>query len=157
MKYPVKVAIHTTATDDQGEGAEDIRMICQGTMAPHEKNIVLLQYQEVMEDEGGETVVNDVMMRITPGHVLMMRKGPYGTTMSFRKGQRFEGALHTPFGDMDMALYPTRVTTEQATYGGRVVLDYQLDMNGSFGSMRHMQIEYRMTEEGMKLAERNAQ
>ena len=35
----------------------------------------------------------------------MERKGDFSNTMVFAKGQRFEGVYHTPYGEMDMAVF----------------------------------------------------
>lgn len=144
---PVLLAIHTSAKDEHGAKIDDMRVLTSGTLTVQEDGAHLLRYTESIGDEdGGETIHADVMLKIEPDHVIMLRKGPYGTTMVFTKGQRFEGKYHTPYGDMAMAIYTTRLLASLSPGHGKLALDYQLDMNGGFGAMRHMTVEYGVDE-----------
>jgi len=62
--------------------------------------------------------------------------------MVFVKDRRFEGVYRTPYGDMDMALFATRVDVNLGEDKGSVYLEYQLDFAGGFASMHTMQLEY---------------
>lgn len=145
------VAIRITSNDERGEQLEDMRMMCPGTLTIQKEDTYLLHYTETMQDEDtGASISAEVRLRIQPGHVIMMRSGAYGTTMVFTRGQHFDGTYHTPYGDMAMALYTTRLLTSMDPAHTRIVLDYQLDLNGGFGTMRHMQIDFGPGEGGRK-------
>lgn len=146
-QQPVLVAIRIKSTDEQGHPVEDMRMMAPGTLTCQAEDTYLLRYTETMQDEDtGASISAEVRLKLQPAHVIMMRTGQYGTTMVFTKGQRFEGTYHTPYGDMGMAVYTTRLLTTLSPQRGRLVLDYQLDMNGGFGTMRHMVIDYGVEE-----------
>ena len=72
--------------------------------------------------------------------VTLNRGGAYETQMVFRLGCRYEGQYHTPYGDMDLALYCTRLGYDLGDDGGSLELSYQLDLNGQFAAMHEMEL-----------------
>lgn len=142
LEKPVMVAIRTSAKDADGQPEGDIRMLVAGTLTQQKEGVYLLRYTERVDQEDGTALTADVRLKLEEGHVIMLRKGMYGATMVFSRGQRYEGTYHTPYGDMDMAVYTTKLHTNLGPTAGVVTLDYQLDMNGGFASMRHMKLQY---------------
>ena len=66
----------------------------------------LLQYEETQQDEEtGAILKSDISLTLKNGRITMERKGDFSNTMVFAKGQRFEGVYHTPYGEMDMAVF----------------------------------------------------
>lgn len=139
---PVLVAIRTTSRDDQGNPEEDTRMLVSGQLVEQKEGVYLLRYTESVEQEDGTVMKADVRLKLENGHVIMLRKGDFSTTMVFARGQHFDGTYHTPYGDMAMGVYTTRLLTSLEPDRGSVTIDYQLDMNGGFASMRHLTLEY---------------
>lgn len=139
---PVLVAIRTSSRDDRGKPEEDTRMLVSGQLAAQKDGAYLLRYTESVEQEDGSVMKADVRLKLEDGHVIMLRKGDFSTTMVFSRGQHFDGTYHTPYGDMAMGIYTTRLLTSLASDRGSVTIDYQLDMNGGFSSMRHLTLEY---------------
>lgn len=76
----------------------------------------------------------------------MRRSGEYATDMVFRTGCRYEGTYRTPYGDMELAVYCTRLRYDLGEDGGEVQLSYQLDLNGSFAAMHDL--EMRLIRQG---------
>ena len=72
----------------------------------------------------------------------MTRLGDYGTTMVFVKDRRFEGAYHTPYGDLALALYAMQVQCKVAEDHGSVHLEYQLDMQGSYSAVQCIDVSF---------------
>lgn len=142
LEKPVMVAICTSATDADGQQEGEMRMLVAGTLTQQQEGVYLLRYTERTEQEDGSALTADVRLKLENGHVIMLRKGLYGATMVFSRGQRYEGTYHTPYGDLDMAIYTTKLLTDLRPDAGAVTLDYQLDMNGGFASMRHMKLQY---------------
>ena len=61
----------------------------------------------------------------------------------FRKGHRYEGSYHTPFGDLSMGIYPTQVHYNVNQDGdGEVNLRYQLDIQGRYTSVHRLDIAF---------------
>ena len=73
----------------------------------------------------------------------MQRCGDFATSMVFEKGCRFEGSYDTPYGSLDMGVFPTLVrycVDEEAN--GEVKLKYQLDLQGQFAAMHELRIRF---------------
>ena len=108
---PVIVTLQSYARGERGEKEQPIKLMCRGKMRPTSDGC-MLRYQEVQQDDTGETLAQDVILNVqnTPEpRVTMTRLGDYGTTMVFVKDRRFEGAYHTPYGDLGLALYAMQV------------------------------------------------
>lgn len=141
---PVLVTL-TSSAHTGGEDDQPIRLRCQGKLKKAATGW-LLRYQEVQtDDETGQSVTQEVILSMQPERVTMSRLGAYGTTMVFAKDRRFEGAYHTPFGDLAMALFATQVSCQLGPESGRVHLEYQLDMQGSYAAVQTIDITYEAT------------
>ena len=141
---PVLVTLSSYARGEHGEKEQPIKLMCHGKMRPTTDGC-MLRYQEIQQDDTGETVSQDVILNIQPGaenRVTMTRLGDYGTTMVFVKDRRFEGAYHTPFGDLGLALYAMQVQCKVAEDHGSVHLEYQLDMQGSYSAVQCIDVSF---------------
>ena len=113
-KTPVLINLVSTIRDEEGEQEAPMQLFCRGELKKTASGY-LIRYQESMPTEDdSEMVTSDVILSLSEHRVTMSRPGEYGTTMVFVKDQRFEGAYHTPFGDMAMAVLPA----EGQWYGG---------------------------------------
>lgn len=130
-KTPVLINLVSTIRDEEGEQEAPMQLFCRGELKKTASGY-LIRYQESMPTEDdSEMVTSDVILSLSEHRVTMSRPGEYGTTMVFVKDQRFEGAYHTPFGDMAMAVFPTQVKCRAADDAGMVHLEYQLDVQGA--------------------------
>lgn len=124
-----------TREDDQ---PDTVRLLTTGTLTG-DKGSWRIDYTETQPDNES----HDVTLTMGGGIVTMQRTGPMGTSMVFEQGRRFEGSYRTPYGDLDMGVYPTHVkyqVDEQAT--GKVDLVYQLDLQGQFAAVHEMRIRF---------------
>ena len=138
----VLVTLHGASKNDLGEMEEPIRLMTTGELTATPGGYVL-RYEESQTDEGdGSVMTQEILLMMQPGRVSMTRLGPFGTSMVFVKDRRFEGVYHTPYGDMDMAIFATQVNVDLGAEKGSVFLEYQLDMQGGFVSMHTLQLEY---------------
>ena len=142
---PVIVTLSSYARGERGEKETPIKLMCHGRLRPTSDGY-MLRYQEVQTDDStGENAVQDVILTLQPmdgPRVTMTRLGDYGTTMVFVKERRFEGAYHTPYGDLGLALYAMQVQCKLAEDHGSVHLEYQLDMQGSYSAVQCIDISY---------------
>lgn len=139
---PIPVMLTVDGTI-QGEDGEDdaIRMVTMGELTAVTGGYVL-QYQESQPEENGQVTTQDIVLQLHPERVTMTRVGDFGTSMVFMKDRRFEGVYHTPYGDMDMAVYATRVHCKLGDDEGSVHLKYQLEMQGLFTAMHELKLSY---------------
>ena len=107
----------------------------------------VLQYAESQQDEEtGEITKADISLSLRDGQITMERKGDFSNTMVFAKGQRFEGVYHTPYGEMDMAVYTREAACRIGSGDGSVHLKYQLSIQGNYTSTNELHLEYRKDE-----------
>ncbi|MBQ3486113.1 MAG: DUF1934 domain-containing protein [Clostridia bacterium] len=143
---PVLVTLTSSAHSEGGDQDTPIRLRCQGQLKQTASGF-MLRYQEIQtDDETGKTVSQDVILGLQPDRVTMTRLGAFGTTMVFVKDRRFEGAYHTPYGDLGLALFATQVVCQAGPESGFVHLEYQLDMQGSYAAVQTIDVTY--TAEG---------
>ena len=142
---PVIVTLQSYARGERGEKEQPIRLMCRGRMRPTSDGC-MLRYQEIQqEDANSAPVTQDVILTIQTGstpRVTMNRLGDYGTTMVFVKDRRFEGAYHTPYGDLGLALYAMQVHCRVNEDHGSVHLEYQLDMQGSYSAVQCIDVSW---------------
>ncbi len=141
---PVRVTLVSWAKPEHGEPEAPIRMMCHGKLRQTPSGY-MLRYQEVHHDnDTNETATQEVMLSLQNDRVTMTRLGDYGTTMVFVKDTRFEGAYHTPFGDLGMALFTTQVQCKLTPEQGSVHLEYQLDMQGNYTAVQNIDVAYQV-------------
>lgn len=138
----VLVTLMGAAKNDVGEAEEPIRLMTTGELKATPSGYMLRYQESQTDDSDGSVMTQDIILLMQPGRVSMNRLGDFGTSMVFVKDRRFEGVYRTPYGDMDMALYATRVDVELSEDRGSVYLEYQLDFAGGFASMHTMRLEY---------------
>lgn len=107
-----------------------------------------LQYVESQQDEEtGEIIKADVCLSLRDGRITMERKGNFSNTMVFAKGQRFESVYHTPYGEMDMAVFTKEAACRFGQAEGNIHLKYQLNIQGNYASTNELHLEYRAERE----------
>lgn len=122
-----------------GQTPDQIKLVTTGMLTPVAGGYQL-DYQESQPD-GSD--VQDIRLTIESQRVTMTRSGDYGSTMVFEKGKHFQSLYHTPYGDMELAVYPTRVSVHTGEGEGHVHLKYQLEFQGQYASMNELTLRYR--------------
>ena len=108
----------------------------------------LIRYVESQQDEEtGEITKSDISLSLHDGRITMERRGEFENTMVFAKGQRFEGIYHTPYGEMDMAVYTKEAACRFGRSEGNIHLKYQLNIQGSYASTNELHLEYKAEKE----------
>ena len=126
-----------------------IQFMTVGKLSWSNPEEALLQYVESQQDEEtGQILKSDISLILHGGKITMERKGEFANTMVFAKGQRFEGVYHTPYGEMDMAVYTREATCKFGRKEGNIHLKYQLNVQGSYASTNELHLEYRAEQRG---------
>ena len=103
----------------------------------------LLRYVESQQDEEtGEIIRSDISLSLKGGRITMEREGDFSNTMVFAKGQRFEGVYHTPYGEMDMAVFTKEAACRFSRSEGNIHLKYQLNIQGNYTSTNELQQQH---------------
>ncbi len=125
-------------THDDDEPSDSVRLLTTGVMSGEEE-AWRIDYTETQPDDES----HDVTLTMGKGVVTMQRTGPFGTSMVFEQGRRFEGSYRTPYGDLDMGVYATHVKYRvQDGPVGEVNLTYQLDLQGQFAAVHELRIRF---------------
>lgn len=135
---PVKLTV-TGVAYNRSEEDEAMRMTTFGTLSGSPK-LWKLRYTERQADSDEK---HDITMTMGDGVVTVARKGSFGSDLVFRKGHRYEGSYRTPYGNLDMGIFPTQVDYRISKEGdGEVSLRYQLDIQGRYTSVHKLDIAF---------------
>ena len=133
---PVLISIKSNAHREDGAEDESMSMLTSGQLEVDDVTAVI-HYEESIDES---LPPQPVEIRVEDETVTMNRGGEYVTQMVFRLGCRYEGQYHTPYGDMDLALYCTRLGYDLGEDGGSLEVSYQLDINGRFAAMHDLEL-----------------
>jgi len=147
MTIPVLVSLKSSAHRDEAAEDENMSMLTSGQLEVDDCRAVI-RYEESIDES---LPPQKVEITIEDETVTMNRGGSYATQMVFRLGCRYEGQYHTPYGDMDLALYCTRLGYDIGDDGGALELSYQLDINGRFAAMHDMELHLFKQEDNHEL------
>lgn len=136
MVIPVLISIRSNAHRDEVAEDETMTMLVPGEMKLDDTSAVI-RYEETLDDS---LPAQQVQVTVDENGAIMSRGGAYTAHMVFRMGCRYEGQYHTPYGDMDLAVYCTRLEYDLNEEGGMVEISYQLDLNGKFAAMHDMEL-----------------
>lgn len=126
---------------DEDDGA--MRLVTTGTLTGA-KDKWRLRYTEMQPDTNEKYRIT---MTMDKGVVTMNRDGAYGANMVFEKGYRYESSYRTPFGPLDMGIFPTLVDYDvREDMSGEVNLKYQLDIQGQYTSFHDLKIRFRASK-----------
>ena len=139
----VHMMLQTFSRQTPDEQTEPIRLLTRGSLSQQPDGWKLVYQENDADDDTGELKSSTVTLLIFPDRMEMIRDGEYGTAMVFQKDKRFEGVYRTPYGELDMALFCTDLTSELTLGSGTVEVRYQLDLQGSFAAMIDLKINYR--------------
>lgn len=122
------------------DSSDEMRLVTTGELSGDaEQDSWSLHYSETQPDTS-ET--DQVTFTMKNGVVTMLREGEFNTSMIFSQGNRYEGSYNTPYGALEMGVFPTHVKYNVNDARGEVVLKYQLDIQGQYASMREMRIRF---------------
>lgn len=121
-----------------------IQFMTKGKLFYTSNDDAFIQYAESQQDEEtGEMIRSDIVLSFRNGKITMERKGDFSNTMVFSRGQRFEGVYHTPYGEMDMAVYTKEAACHFGSSEGSMHLKYQLNIQGNYASSNELHLEYK--------------
>lgn len=120
--------------------SDEMRLVTTGELSREpEQGAWRLCYNETQPDTAA---TDQVTFTMKDGVVTMNREGAFNTSMIFSQGNRYEGSYNTPYGALEMGVFPTQVKYSVDDARGEVVLKYQLDIQGQYASMREMRIRF---------------
>ncbi len=132
------IVLYISGLHTAGEDDDSVEMIYAGRhFFRNGKHFI--KYQESL-DEG---LVTDNMIKISPGEVELIRKGPMTTNMLFTIGEKNLTYYETPFGCVTMGIDTLDMCITEED--GEIIVDifYNLEMNGNHMAHSHVVIKVR--------------
>ena len=129
------ITVQANAYRDE-EAEEPISLITSGKLCLAGEKAVLT-YDETLDEA---LPPQHVTVTVENDSVQMSRNGDYAMELVFHKGSRYEGKYATPYGDMELAVFCTRLRYDLGADGGEILLSYQMDVNGQFAAMHDMEL-----------------
>jgi uncharacterized beta-barrel protein YwiB (DUF1934 family) len=135
---PILISLEAQSTAD--ERPEDaIRLITTGKLFERDEETVI-KYEESLDEKEPPQKIE---LTVHGEEITMSRQGTLDAKMVFSKGHRYETQYHTPYGDIDMALYCIQAACKRSNDGGELSLRYQLDLGGQYAAMHDMKLHWR--------------
>ena len=134
---PILISLDAQSTSE-GQPEDTMRLITTGELFEKPGNVVI-RYEETIDEN---EPAHKIEMMVQGNTITMNRQGIFDAKMVFQKGQRYESQYHTPYGDLDMALYCTKATYTRTRETGEIALQYQLDVSGQFAAVHDMKLHY---------------
>jgi len=116
----------------------NIELITEGRLYK-KGNCTYIEYEE-SEISGMEGV--KTLIVIDGERVSLERSGSFQTQFVFEKGKKFVNFYSTPFGSLEMAVYPIKVDSDIRDNEGKLDLKYQLDIGGKYASSNELLVNY---------------
>lgn len=137
-KRKILLTIKGTQVSAEGE-TNALELVTEGVVQT-EGETTRLTYQE-SEIVGTDGAMMTIEMQ--GGMVRILRTGEYGANFELLEGRKCLTLYTTPFGVMEMGAYPSVVQYNFDDGGGRVELQYELDVQGQFAGKNHLNMEWR--------------
>ena len=138
MRKTVLLSI-TGVSKTNGYPDDAIKMFTTGYLSG-EGDSWKLKYSETAPDD--ITDKNHITLTMNNGTVTMTNSQNKGADMVFVRGSRYQGVYRTPYGDLDMAVFPSVVEYHIGQGSGEINLSYQLDFDGQYASDHELHIIY---------------
>ena len=129
--------LHSTGADD-----DSVEMIHSGRYFS-KNGRHYIKYQESLDDG----IVTDNMIKISPGEVEIVRKGPVTTNMLFTVGEKNISYYDTPFGSLMMGIDTSDLCITENESEILVDISYAIEMNGSCATQSRVVIKVKDDEE----------
>ncbi len=124
--------------DDQDDNT-DIRLTTEADFE-NQDGVYFIDYEEseITGLEGTKT-----MIEVGENYVSLQRKGNVNTHMLFMKDRKTSTYYNTPYGDLTIGIFTDKLDIDVNDDGGKINVDYYLDVNSSTSSKNNFEIEIR--------------
>lgn len=135
----VHIELDTVIRDDQT--MDRIKHAFKGTLAKNER-MTVITYREHLEDDQHV----DTFMTITDEKINVKRTGAVSMNQAFVEQARTECVYTHPHGNMHMETFTTESSHNVTENGGKVVLIYEVKLNGQDSRQHELELTYQEEE-----------
>lgn len=120
----------------EGQEADTTELMLPGQFFERD-GLSFVKYDEIVE-ESGEKIKN--LLKFSDKELTVTRRGGVESTMSFEKGKKRRSLYRTPFGDLEVGTFATRLLILKSEDKIRIEADYDLELNGSHAAENRIAI-----------------
>lgn len=139
QRTKVRIELDTVIRDDQT--MDRIKNSFIGTLAKNER-MTVITYREHLE----EKQYVDTFMTITDEKINVKRTGAVSMNQAFIEQALTECVYTHPHGNMHMETFTTESSHEGTEHGGKVVLVYEVKLNGQDSRQHELELTYHEEE-----------
>lgn len=122
--------------------AERIEQRVEGRLE-QEGEAWILSYREAPGSGLGESRTT---LRVEGEAVTLTRTGETAARMIFRTGQAHRSVYQTPYGALELAVLTHRLSGALTARGGRLEIDYRIELNGQSAGDTRLRLDVRERE-----------
>lgn len=133
----VFLSIKGSQVNPEGED-NTIDLITEGTLYK-KGSAYYIEYEESVISglEGTKTLI-----MVEDDRISLERTGAHESHFVFEKGRKFVNYYETPFGNLQMGIYPTKIDSKMDDKEGKLDLKYQLDISGKYAGSNELMVSY---------------
>lgn len=118
-----QVVLNIRGSQTLGDRQEKIEMTTQGTLERQENGVIL-----TYEDAESDAFDCETAICVDGDVVSMKKKGGFETHFIFETSKTYSTIYTTPFGEMNITIFPTLVDSNIEDDKGRIDLEYVLSI-----------------------------
>lgn len=130
-------AINIAGRQDYGEDQDEITLNTTGSYT-RRGGARFIAYKEY--DQGDPRASVTAVLKVEPGKVTMMRSGS-ATRLILEEGRRHRCLYDTGYGVLSVGVFTSALTSTLDDRGGRLTIDYTLDVNSNLSSQNRITVE----------------
>lgn len=134
-----KVILSIKGSQINPEGQDNkIELITEGFLCK-KNGTYYIEYEETILSglEGTKTLIVVDNKRVS-----LERTGTHESCFVFEKGRKFVNYYETPFGNLEMGVFPTRIDSVMDDNEGKLDVKYELDISGRYAGSSELTISY---------------
>lgn len=124
---------------EKSPSSEEYSVICEATIKECDNGRTVISYVESLDGENEQTTEIS-FEKNNPGLVTICKSGLATTVMTIESGKRHSCVYRTPFMDFEMRVHALRVDNSVTAEGGKLRLDYALEIRGAAAHRTIMEI-----------------
>lgn len=115
-----------------------IELITEGRLYK-KGNAYYIEYEEsaISGLEGTKTLI-----MVEDRRIFLERTGAHESRFVFEKGRKYVNYYETPFGSLEMGIFPTRIDSDMDESQGKLGVKYELDISGKYAGSNELMVSY---------------
>ncbi len=121
------ILLHIVGYQEIGDDIEGIEFTTAGKLEEREGELSIF-YEDTQLIEGYSTMTNIIVKKDS---IMLIKTGAVETQFVFELQKTFAATYATPFGRLELVIYPTLMDSKADGNGGKIELEYVANFSGS--------------------------